>query len=405
MNECCADKKQQSTEENKQKSCCDTEPAAEPCCPPKAPDQSCCPSAEPTSACCPPEKQPERAGYHIYPFVSDWLDTPIGPVPQVSSSLTWEDRRGRWAMRWGIGRNHYLVTPGLYAVGRPDNRSPLLVSANYKLSFDCLRSALSGENAWILVLDTKGVNVWCAAGKGTFGTDEIVHRCKETQVEQLVDHRQLIVPQLGAPGVAGYKVKQETGFSVIYGPVRATDLKAFIAAGMQATPKMRQVTFGFWERLILTPVEVTILSKQILISILLLFVLSGIGADIFSFSAAWHRGIAAVAAGLSGVLTGCVLTPALLPWLPTRAFAAKGALLGLITASALALGPYKTASAGGLICLYLLVIAISSYTAMNFTGSSTFTSPSGVEKEMRIAIPCQALAIFFAGLMWIGAGF
>ncbi|NOY12361.1 MAG: carbon monoxide dehydrogenase [Deltaproteobacteria bacterium] len=333
------------------------------------------------------------------------MDTPLGKVPQVKSKLSWADRRGRWAMRWGFGRDHYRVTPGLYAVGRPDDRSPLLISANYKLSFDCLRHALAGENAWLLVIDTKGVNVWCAAGKGTFSTDEIVRRCRQVQVERLVSHRQIVVPQLGAPGVAGYKVKQETGFSVIYGPVRANDLKTFIAAGMHATEEMRQVTFNLWERLILTPVEVTILYKQILIATLALFILSGIGADIFSFSAAWHRGIAAVAAGLTGVLTGSVLMPILLPWLPTRAFASKGALLGLITATVLALGPYQAAGVGGLICLYLLVVAIASYTAMNFTGSSTFTSPSGVEKEMRIAIPCQALAVLTAGLVWIGAAF
>lgn len=385
---------------------CSAESATESCCSKPKPAESCCPPQEPSSNCCSPAaEQPEIAGYSIYPFVTDWLDTPVGRIPQVSSKLDWADRRGRWAMRWGIGRSSYQITPGLYAVGQPDDQSPLLVSANYKLSFDCLRAALAGENAWILVINTKGVNVWCAAGKGTFGTDEIVNRCKQLQIDRLVSHRQIIIPQLGAPGVAGYKIKQEIGFSVIYGPVKATDLKAFIAAGMQATTKMRQVTFNLWERLILTPVEITILYKQILIAILLIFILSGIGADIFSFTAAWHRGVAAVTAGLSGVFTGCVLMPVLLPWLPTRAFASKGALLGLITATILALGPYQDASVAGFICLYLLVIAISSYTAMNFTGSSTFTSPSGVEKEMRVAIPCQALALLTAGLVWIGAAF
>ena len=364
---------------------------------------SCCPLKETT--CCSPQSQPELAGYSIYPFVTDWLDTPIGKVPKISTQLGWSDRLGSWAMRWGIGRNHYQITPGIYAVGQPDDKSPLLVSANYKLSFDCLRTALTDINAWILVIDTKGINVWCAAGKGTFGTDEITQRFKSTKVEQLVSHRQLIVPQLGAPGVAAYKVKQETGFSVNYGPVKAADLKAFISADMQATPKMRQVTFSTWERLILTPVEVTMLRTPILISILLLFILSGIGADIFSFTAAWHRGIAAVTAGLFAVFTGCILTPVLLPWLPTRAFASKGALMGLITATVLALGPYHEAAPSGTISLYLLIIAISSYTAMNFTGSTTFTSPSGVEKEMRIAIPCQALAILGAALLWIGASF
>jgi hypothetical protein len=308
-------------------------------------------------------------------------------------------------VRWGIGRNNCLITPGLYAVGSPDANSHVFVSANYKFSFDCLRSALSSENAWILVIDTKGINVWCAAGKGTFGTDEIIAKVCQTKLAEIVSHRRLVVPQLGAPGIAAYKVRQDTGFAITYGPVRATDIKAFLANNLKATEEMRQVTFTFLERLVLTPVEVVLLWKKILYLTLLLFVLSGIGADIFSFSAAWNRGVAATMAGLTGVLTGCVLTPALLPWLPTRAFATKGALLGIITASILALGPYQAASVSGTMALYLFVLAISSYTAMNFTGSSTYTSPSGVEKEMRIAIPCQTLATLLAGLLWISASF
>lgn len=384
------------------------------CCSNNNSSNNCAPDLEEHSSGCPPEQVSngslletslEIAGYSIYPFVTDWLDTAIGQVPQVATKLSWREHCGRWAVRWGIGRNHYRLTPGIYAVGHPNSESPLLVSANYKFSFDCLRASLAGENAWIMVIDTAGINVWCAAGKGTFGSDEIIQRCQTSGVHKLVKHRQIIVPQLGAPGIAAHKVKQGTGFQVIYGPVRAADIKAFLVAGMQATQEMRQVTFTTWERLILTPVEIVGQRKPIFYAMLLLFILSGIGADIFSFSAAWNRSIAAVAAGLVGILTGTVLTPILLPWLPTRAFASKGALLGVITASILALGPYQSAKFGGLLSLYLLVIAVSSYTAMNFTGASTFTSPSGVEKELRIAIPCQTLAIIFAGLLWIGAAF
>ena len=78
----------------------------------------------------------------------------------------------------------YKVDPGLYAVGRPTVESPVLVSANYKLSFDRLRSQLTGLDAWMLVLDTHGVNVWCSAGKGTFGTDEIVGASGQTAWEK-----------------------------------------------------------------------------------------------------------------------------------------------------------------------------------------------------------------------------
>ena len=95
-------------------------------------------------------------------------------------------------------RNNYTVIPGLYAIGNPDADSDVIVTANYKYSFDIVRTALKGLNPWVLVLDTKGINVWCAAGKGTFGTEELVKQINITSLKQVVNHKRVIVPQLGA---------------------------------------------------------------------------------------------------------------------------------------------------------------------------------------------------------------
>jgi hypothetical protein len=109
-----------------------------------------------------------------------------------------------------IGVNHmgHRVTPGLYSIGRPGPESPVFVTANYTLSFDSLRSALKGIDGYILVLDTQGVNVWCAAGEGTFGTDELVNRIAATKLENVVEHRKLTLPQLGASGVNAFEVEK-----------------------------------------------------------------------------------------------------------------------------------------------------------------------------------------------------
>ncbi|MDT8420627.1 MAG: mercury methylation corrinoid protein HgcA [Desulfuromonadales bacterium] len=358
----------------------------------------------PAQPCC-AQAAEEKPGFACYPFVIGWLDTAAGPVPQVSSGLDSRDRLGRWAMRWGIGRSRYQITPGLYAVGQPDHLSPVLVSANYKLSFDCLRSAIAGLSAWVLVIDTKGVNVWCAAGKGTFGTAEIIFRCHNSHLDKVVRHKRLIVPQLGAPGVAAHKVRQDTGFSVTYGPVRAADIPEFIAGGMQATAAMRRVSFTTRERLILTPVEITGMRKPVLYMAVALLLLGGIGDNIFSINAAWSRAPGAIFAGLAGVLSGAVIMPILLPWLPGRLFSAKGALLGIIMSTVLCLTLYRGMTFPGLVALYLFVSSVSSYTAMNFTGSSTFTSPSGVEKEMRRSIPLQVGALLTAGALWLTTAF
>jgi hypothetical protein len=313
------------------------------------------------------------------------VSTPMGEVEvlKVSTSLSTRDILGSWKARWGINRNNYKISPGLYAVGDPTDRSPVLVSANYKMSFDGLRSELDGFDGWILVLDTKGINVWCAAGKGTFGTREIVDRIEATGLSGLVSHRELILPQLGAPGVAAHEVLKQSGFRVIYGPVRANDLRAFMEAGKKATKEMRTVRFDFRDRIILTPVELMHIIWAVAISLAIF-----IGMKLMAIEVT-HSAYDPLPY-LVAILIGCIFVPALLPWIPGRAFALKGWLLGFIWA--LLVDAYYINTSilvnWNLPLFYLLFLPpISSYLAMNFTGSSTYTSLSGVKREMKLWAP------------------
>lgn len=379
---------------------------ATPCCSPKATSEPCCPPpADTKPPCCGDNGSEELPGYRLWSFVAGWEETAAGRVPRVKTCLDASDIIGRWQMRWGIGRNHYRIAPGLYALGKPDAASSVIVTANYKLTFDAVRRDTAGLNAWLLVLDTRGINVWCAAGKGTFGTEEVIRRVRESRLNQVVSHRTLILPQLGAVGVAAHEVKRGSGFQVIYGPVRAKDLPSFFKRDMQATAEMRRVTFSTWERAILTPVELTAFGRKTLWAALSLLLLGGIGPDIFSPGSAWTRGGAAVLAGLSALATGAIITPILLPWIPGRAFAVKGALTGLAVSLIGLLLFGSTLGKADMLALLLGLPAAASFFAMNFTGSTTFTSPSGVEKEMRKAIPLQALASITAGIVWIAGAF
>ena len=316
----------------------------------------------------------------------------IKPFPKtVSASLSLIDRHGAWKARWGIGRMNYTVEPGLYAIGAPDKESPVLVSANYKLTFDTLRKNLNGLNCWLLILDTKGVNVWCAAGKGTFGTDELINRIESSELSKYVSNKKLILPQLGAAGVSAHEVKNRIGYDVAYGPVRAKDIKAYIEAGYKATKEMRTVKFTMWDRIVLTPMElVPALKTALPVFGVMRFIKKYIKNpfDKTDFVAC-----------IGALLNGTVVTPILLPYIPGKAFAFKGWIVGLgATVKILGLtGGFKKGnrllSTGHL----LLFPAISSYLAMNFTGASTYTSPSGVNKEMKKALP------FIVGSAAIGA--
>ncbi len=318
---------------------------------------------------------------------------------EVSAFLSAKDILGTWKARWGINRMNYKVDPGLYYIGRPDSDSPVLVTANYKMSFDALRKELSGISAWILVLDTKGINVWCAAGKGTFGTDELLKRLEIVGLSKVVKHKTLILPQLGAVGVSAHEVQKRSGFKVVYGPVRAEDIPEFLENGMKADQEMRTVRFNFIDRTVLTPVEIVGAIKPSLILFGIMFLLNQIGlsrftgTDVYAYSGA--------------VLVGCALAPMLLPWIPGKAFSLKGWLLGLLWAAGVILinGGFKGLEHGVLtVIAYLFVLpAVSAFYAMNFTGCSTFTSLSGVMKEMKIAIPLIAVSIGL-GLILLIAG-
>lgn len=338
-------------------------------------------------------------------FVAGSINTQAGKLPEVSSNLTGQDRWGTIKARLNVGRMNYAIDPGLYALGQPDDSSPVLVTANYKMSFDYLRQALPGRNAWILVLDTKGINVWCAAGKGTFGTQELISRIETSGLKKVVHHQKLILPQLGAPGVAAHLVKQFTGFRVHYGPVSAADLPAYLDAGFKASNEMRNMTFPFKDRAVLIPVELVETAKPFfLISVVLLILATILGPEGFMNNLI-HDGLFAVGAIACAVLGGAVLNPLLLPWLPGRAFSVKGLVIGLVIALGLIYfrgidlqfwsGKFEALS-------WLLIIpAIAAYLAMNFTGCSTYTSLSGVKKEMRFALPLEIAAGALGLIVWI----
>ena len=323
-------------------------------------------------------------------------------IRQVSTKLSWIDRLGHWKARWGLGRMKYVVEPGIYAVGSGDSDSPVFVSANYKMSFDRLRSQLGGQNGWILVLDTKGINVWCAAGKGTFGTDELVNRIKTVKLAEIVNHRRLVVPQLGATGVSAHEVKQRSGFRVVYGPVRAEDLPAFLSADMKATDQMRRMNFTLLDRIVLIPVEIVMWGKYAIFAAAVFFLLAGLNKGGYSISLAVDDGFASAILLLASFLAAAILGPILLPWLPGRAFSAKGLWIGLAGTFGFWFYNFELFDT---IAWLLIIPTVTSFIVMNFTGASTYTSLSGVRREMRIAVPLQLVCAVAGAGLWLAGRF
>jgi hypothetical protein len=315
-------------------------------------------------------------------------------VQSIDSTITFVNRVDHFLARWGVNRMGHKVLPGLYQIGTPTADSPVFASANYTLSFDALRSALAEFDAYILVLDTKGINVWCAAGKGTFGTGELVHRIETTGLSSIVNHRKIVVPQLGAPGISAHEVHQLSGFRVAYGPVRARDLPEYIRTG-KATPEMRRVQFSMYDRLILMPIELVHIALPAIIITAILWFLAGM--------------VAALAAIIT-VLAGTVLFPVFLPFITTRDFSTKGLLLGILVAIPFSIIFASASDLPGWAVIaeaavpLLIIPAVTAYLSLNFTGSTTFTSRTGVKKEIFRYIPVMAVMVVLGVILWIVLG-
>ena len=292
-------------------------------------------------------------------------------------------------------RMKYKVEPGLYSLGKPDENSDVFVSANYKLSFDILRKELSGLNVWILVLDTKGINVWCAAGKGTFGTKELVKRINKVELSSILNHGRIIVPQLGAVGVDADAVFRQTGFKVYFGPVYAKDIKDYLKAGKRKTPEMRKIGFSVIDRLVLTPMEIIPAIKKFFIFGIIILLFFGLQPSGILFKSAWSYGAPFLLLGLSSIIGGAFIAPVLLPFIPFRSFAIKGWIIGILLVVFVL--RFLDLSAQKNILIFMADILFfpmaSSYLALQFTGSTTFTNMSGVKKELKIALPIYLISV------------
>ncbi len=283
------------------------------------------------------------------------------PVEQDESDRKPEMFRGRlngartlrtvlidlWASLFRILPPYPQVKPGVYAVGEPGRDSPLLVTGNFELTVRRLVRAIEGElDAWILVVDSGGINVWCAAGGGFLTADKIIGALHISGLSEVLEHHAIILPQLCANGVEGWRIREQTGWGVHWGPVRAEDIPDYIARGRKKTENMRWVTFPLRDRLEMTAVTLGFYALLILIPI-----------AIFWSSIFWPTLIAMAALSAFYAIT--------LPWLPGRDGLAKSLPLALI------------AFAGMLVY-------------------STFWDPAAIDVLFARAIGVTALSVFIA---------
>ncbi|MGO9310140.1 MAG: hypothetical protein ACLQDL_14105 [Spirochaetia bacterium] len=265
------------------------------------------------------------------------MTSPAGEMPGfIRVDHQWSADSWWSAVRCRLGRfgAHSRVAPGLYALGRPDAGSAVLVTASYRLSFDLLRRDAQDIECWILVLDTRGLGVGSAAASGMFGTDELVTRVAAARLSRVVSHRTLILPGWAAAVIDTGLVAANTGFEVRIGPGRTVDIPAFLSRGAPAgAGDLRDMRV--LDALALTPAEAGRSLTRYAWFAFAALLYAGLGPGGVSIGRALAGSWPLLVLGLASVACGSVLAPVTNALVPRIPLWVHGAVLGSAATAAL----------------------------------------------------------------------
>jgi len=254
----------------------------------------------------------------------------------------------------------YIIKPGLYYIGQNEKDAPLLVTANNFLTVFLLVRRIKKRNVRLLVLDTKGINVWCSAGKGQFSDKEIISKADHFGLLNSGNKLKIILPKFSLSGV-NLKELRKNGIRPIIGPLYAKDVPGYLDEGSFSDQTDDIVNFGLKSR-IFTALPTAV---QFFYYFLTIYVIS---LDTLPYHLIW------LATGLA------FLYPLLFPLLPGKLFAIKGLFLALFISIISML--IINISFSDQLSLIIFIFATSVFIALSYTGNSAVSNYSSVRKEI-----------------------
>lgn len=304
--------------------------------------------------------------------------------------------------------DHIPIEPGIYTSGNPNDKSPIIVTANYIYTYIKVMRALKNLNAWVLCVDSKGINVWCAARGDNFGNKQLIEAVEATGIDKITTRKTLILPQLSAGGVSAPLISSESPnfpFNILYGPIWAKYLPEYLKERPAKKPdKWKLAKFTASHRLRAYITHTTFLLRKIFLlpTLGLIFLLIGLSfVHPFWISKFWRIG---------EIWLWIIISNALIStFFPltnfTRKFIIKGIIFGIFNILILGVITWVLH-----LSLYLIFLNLCFYfwlaffSTMSFSGYSMETSPAEIQEEYPI-FRWIHLPLLIIGVILLGIGF
>ncbi len=290
---------------------------------------------------------------------------------------------------------------GFYSFNGADADSPVLVTTDYYMTAFRVIDSIErqGIACHLLVVNGKGINVWCGSRGGHVDTDSVLAALEDFDVAEKVSHKKLILPQLIASGVSKAELAKH-GWRAEFGPVEIEDVGEFIKNGNKKTPEQSMVTFDLNHRVEENFGHLVFETALFLIMTPIFWILGFLGGPLLSWSSYWLSIFPFVLLGTYVLGTFMALVD---PKMPTTSGLVRGVITGLVALVVFKMSlmvilsvPLIWTDATG-----LTIFGLSMFVGFNWGGATPFLGEDQMIRDIIVGLVglvfLFALGYFFPG--------
>ena len=121
------------------------------------------------------------------------------------------------------------VKEGIYEIGTPDEKSPILVTTNFALTYFIVSGEIEASKvpAWLLIKDAEGLSVLTAWAAGKFAGDDVGTFVKKSGIMDKTNTQELVIPGYAA-AIVGEVEEELPDWKITVGPREAAHIPAFM---------------------------------------------------------------------------------------------------------------------------------------------------------------------------------